>query len=127
MTTTQDAERSLVSRFTDFLLEEAELLDGRRLEEWTSLFADDAVYWLPMDPAQVSPGDGLNIVYDDRPRLLDRVSRLGSGLAFSDEPNSVTSHTLSPPRLLDGDQAWLAAGGGGLSPAGGGRDALRLC
>jgi 3-phenylpropionate/cinnamic acid dioxygenase small subunit len=116
MTTAQDAKRSLVSRSADFLLEEAELLDGRRLEEWTSLFADDAVYWLPMDPAQVSPGDGLNIVYDDRPRLLDRVSRLNSGLAFSDEPHNLTSHTLSPPRLLDGEQARLAAGGRTLQP-----------
>jgi 3-phenylpropionate/cinnamic acid dioxygenase small subunit len=112
----QEAERTVVSRYTEFLLDEAELLDARRLEEWTSLFADDAVYWLPMDPGQVAPGDGLNIIYDDRPRLLDRVSRLNSGLAFSDEPHSATSHTLSPARLLDGRQAEAAAGGRVLLP-----------
>jgi 3-phenylpropionate/cinnamic acid dioxygenase small subunit len=116
MLKTEDSERTVVSRCTDFLLDEAELLDARRLEEWTSLFADDAVYWLPMDPHQVSPGDGLNIVYDDRPRLLDRVSRLNSGLAFSDEPHSATSHTLSPVRLLAGDLAREAAGGRALLP-----------
>jgi 3-phenylpropionate/cinnamic acid dioxygenase small subunit len=116
MLKTEDAERMVVSRYADFLLDEAELLDARRLEEWTSLFADDAVYWLPMDPGQVTPGDGLNIIYDDRPRLLDRVSRLGSGLAFSDEPHSATSHTLSPVRLLDGQRAQEAAGGRGLLP-----------
>src|SRR3984957_16111968 len=116
MIETADPERTLVSRYTEFLLEEAEHLDARRLEEWTSLFADDAVYWLPMDPGQVAPGDGLNIIYDDRPRLLDRVSRLNSGLAFSDEPHSATSHTLSPPRRLDGERARAAAGGPGPLP-----------
>ena len=101
---------------TEFLLEEADLLDARRLDEWTSLFAEDAVYWLPIDPNQPAPGDGLNIVYDDRPRLLDRVSRLNSGVAFSDEPHSATSHTLSPVRLLDGPGAREAAGGRALLP-----------
>jgi 3-phenylpropionate/cinnamic acid dioxygenase small subunit len=111
MLQTEDPERTVESRYTEFLLDEAELLDARRLEEWTSLFADDAVYWLPMNPGQVTPGDGLNIIYDDRPRLLDRVSRLNSGLAFADEPHSATSHTLSPVRLLEGQRAQEAAGG----------------
>jgi 3-phenylpropionate/cinnamic acid dioxygenase small subunit len=111
MLQTEDPERAVESRYTEFLLDEAELLDARRLEEWTSLFADDAVYWMPMDPGQVTPGEGLNIVYDDRPRLLDRVSRLNSGLAFADEPHSATSHTLSPVRLLEGQRAQEAAGG----------------
>ena len=68
------------------------------------------MYWLPMDPAQAAPGDGLNIVYDDKPRLLDRVSRLQSGLAFSDEPHSLTSHVLSPVRVLRGGAASAAIG-----------------
>jgi 3-phenylpropionate/cinnamic acid dioxygenase small subunit len=114
MLETDDPERTVASACTQFLLDEAVLLDTRRLQEWTALFAEDAVYWLPMDPGQVAPGDGLNIVYDDRPRLLDRVSRLNSGLAFSDEPHSATSHTLSPVRLLDGQRAREAAGGHSL-------------
>jgi benzoate/toluate 1,2-dioxygenase subunit beta len=116
MLTTDDAERTVVSAAAEFLFDEAELLDARRLDEWASLFADDGVYWLPMDPNQAAPGDGLNIIYDDRPRLLDRVSRLNSGLAFSDEPHSATSHTLSPVRLLDGQRAQDAAGGRVLLP-----------
>lgn len=116
MLTTDNPERTVLSACTEFLLDEADLLDARRLEEWTALFAPDAVYWLPMDPHQAAPGDGLNIIYDDRPRLLDRVSRLNSGLAFSDEPHSATSHTLSPPRLLSGDRALAAAGGRALLP-----------
>jgi benzoate/toluate 1,2-dioxygenase beta subunit len=111
MQETTDSERTVLTACTEFLLDEAELLDARRLQEWAALFAPDAVYWLPMDSGQLTPGDGLNIIYDDRPRLLDRVSRLDSGLAFSDEPHSATSHTLSPVRLLSGDRAQEAAGG----------------
>jgi 3-phenylpropionate/cinnamic acid dioxygenase small subunit len=44
------------------------------------------------------------------------VSRLGSGQAFSDEPHSVTSHTLSPVRLLDGQRARGSFGGRALLP-----------
>jgi benzoate/toluate 1,2-dioxygenase beta subunit len=116
MKETTDPERTVLTACTEFLLDEAELLDARRLQEWTALFAPDAVYWLPMDSGQLTPGDGLNIIYDDRPRLLDRVSRLDSGLAFSDEPHSATSHTLSPVRLLSGDRAQEAAGGRVLRP-----------
>jgi ketosteroid isomerase-like protein len=103
-------ELLLTHRCTEFVLAEADLLDRRALDEWTGLFTPDAVYWLPMDPAQATPGDGLNIVYDDKPRLLDRVSRLQSGLAFSDEPHSSTSHVLSAVRVLRGEQASAVTG-----------------
>jgi 3-phenylpropionate/cinnamic acid dioxygenase small subunit len=111
-----DVELMLAHRCTGFVLEEAELLDQRRLDEWTGLFTEDAVYWLPMDPAQGRPGDGLNIVFDDRARLLDRVSRLQSGLAFADEPHSSTSHVLSAVRVLGGQEAAAVAGGRSLGP-----------
>jgi benzoate/toluate 1,2-dioxygenase beta subunit len=113
--TTSD-ELALTHRCTEFVLGEADLLDSRRLDEWTRLFAPDAVYWLPMDPAQALPGDGLNIIFDDRPRLLDRVSRLQSGLAFSDEPHSSTSHLLSAVRVLRAEQASAAIGARPLAP-----------
>ena len=100
----------------EFLLDEADLLDARRLDEWTGLFADDAVYWLPMDPDQVAPGDGLNIIYDDRPRLLDRVSRLTAGW------RSPTSRTAPPATrcrrcaCCDGQRAQQRRAGGRCRP-----------
>ncbi|MCU1615617.1 MAG: 3-phenylpropionate dioxygenase beta subunit [Frankiales bacterium] len=106
-----DATIRLTHRCERFLLEEADLLDRRALTEWLSLFADDALYWLPMDPAQTDPGDGLNIVYDDTARLSDRVARLQSGLAFSDEPHSITSRVLSGVRVLAGEEASSSAAG----------------
>jgi benzoate/toluate 1,2-dioxygenase beta subunit len=106
----------LTHRCTGFVLGEADLLDQRRLDKWTELFTHDAVYWWPMDPGQGSPGDGLNLVFDDHPRLLDRVSRLQSGLAFSDEPHGVTSHVLSAVRLLRGEQATALTAARPLAP-----------
>lgn len=103
-------------RCGQFVLVEADLLDQRRLDVWTGLFTDDAVYWVPMDPAQTDPGAGLNIIFDDRPRLLDRVSRLDSGFAFSDEPHSVTSHVISGVRVLPGQQAREVVGERPIAP-----------
>lgn len=110
-----DAEIRLTHRCEQFVLEEADLLDRRALDEWLSLFAEDALYWLPMNQAQTRPGDGLNIIFDDRARLADRVSRLQSGLAFSDEPHSITSRVLSGVRVLAGDER-SSVGGRVVSP-----------
>lgn len=96
------AGTDLVHRCQQFVLHETDLVDLRELDDWLNLFADDAVYWLPMSASRDEPGDGLNLIYDDLPRLRDRVSRLQSGLAFSDEPHSTTSHALSPVRVLAG-------------------------
>jgi 3-phenylpropionate/cinnamic acid dioxygenase small subunit len=94
----------LTARCARFVYTEAELLDERRLDAWTGLFAEDALYWLPMNPGQADPGDGLNLILDDLPRLRDRVARLTSGLAFSEEPHSRTSHLIGNVRLLAGDE-----------------------
>lgn len=97
---TLDDQDRLTLRCARFVYDEAELLDQRRLDPWLELFAADAVYWLPMSPDQTEPGEGLNLVFDDRPRLSDRVSRLSSGLAFSDEPHSRTSHLIGGVRVV---------------------------
>jgi 3-phenylpropionate/cinnamic acid dioxygenase small subunit len=106
------AERQeTVFRCTQFVLAEADLLDERRLDSWTDLFADDAVYWLPIDADQREIGDGLNLILDDRLRLLDRVARLHTGLAFSDEPHSRTSHVIAGVRVLSAAEAVGLTGG----------------
>jgi hypothetical protein len=52
-------------------------------------------WWcLPMDPGQVAPGDGLNIIYDDRPRLLDRVSRLVIGFELADGSSEIIARAM---------------------------------
>lgn len=32
----------------DFVYHEARLIDEKRFDEWYELFADDALYWMPL-------------------------------------------------------------------------------
>jgi benzoate/toluate 1,2-dioxygenase beta subunit len=81
----------------DFLYHEAALLDQRRFDEWLELYADDALYWVPQgeDP---DPARSVSIAYDDRRRLHERVVRLTSGFAYSQDPPSRTCHVIGNVR-----------------------------
>jgi benzoate/toluate 1,2-dioxygenase subunit beta len=94
----------VLARCAQFVYEEAELLDSMRIEQWLDLFDETSVYWLPIDTTKTNPLDTLNLIYDDRPRLSDRVARLKSGFAFSEVPESRTSHVISNVRLVDEDE-----------------------
>jgi 3-phenylpropionate/cinnamic acid dioxygenase small subunit len=103
----------LLRRVEQFVYDEAELLDEGRFEDWLERFADDAVYWLPVDTTRHEPRSGLNLIYDDRRRLQDRVSRLRGGFSHTEEPLSRTSHVIGNVRRLDAEQAtgvasWLS-------------------
>lgn len=76
-----------------FLYHEARLLDERRFDEWVALFADDCLYWLPIDESgsELEP----SIVYDTRARLEERVFRLNETRAYAQEPPSRTQHNVT--------------------------------
>jgi 3-phenylpropionate/cinnamic acid dioxygenase small subunit len=80
---------------TAFLYHEARLLDRGQLAAWLELFTDDARYWIPARRGAVDPDRHVSIVYDDKPRLAVRVSRLLSGKEYAQEPPSVTCRQLS--------------------------------
>jgi benzoate/toluate 1,2-dioxygenase beta subunit len=89
----------------EFLYHEAALLDERRLEEWLELYADDAIYWIPQGD-EADHMHHVSIAYDDRRRLHERVLRLASGFAFSQDPPSRTCHVVGNVRVageIDGD------------------------
>lgn len=92
--TVQEAER--------FLFAEARLLDERRFEEWETLFTDDAVYWLPIDP-DVDPARAVAIIYDDRKRLHERVYRLVRTPVLDQNPASRTIRFVSNVEVVDGE------------------------
>jgi benzoate/toluate 1,2-dioxygenase subunit beta len=107
----------LLARCAGFVYEEAELLDSGQLDRWLQLFDEPAVYWLPIDGTKLTPLDSLNLIYDDRARLEDRIARLHTGFAFSEVPGSRTSHMVANLRLLSPEEyrdtvheAGLAAG-----------------
>ena len=39
----------------DFVIREARLIDQHRFEEWLDLFADDGIYWMPLEWGQTDP------------------------------------------------------------------------
>lgn len=96
----------------DLIQFEAYLLDQERYEDWLALFADDLTYWLPVDPAQTRPEAGLNIIYDDRRRLTDRIRRITSGHAHTEDPPRWVARVVSPALAMsqDADQAVVRSG-----------------
>jgi benzoate/toluate 1,2-dioxygenase beta subunit len=85
-----------------FLYKEARLADENRYDEWTALWTDDAIYWVPANLDDYDPREHISLIYDDRERIQDRVDRLKSGAAWSQEPRSrvrrvVSNIEIEPP------------------------------
>jgi p-cumate 2,3-dioxygenase beta subunit len=86
----------------DFLYHEAALLDEWRLDDWVSLFADDARYVVPAtDALDGTPEDSLVLVTDDVFRLRARVRRLNSRRAHREFPWSRTRRMISNVRVIE--------------------------
>jgi p-cumate 2,3-dioxygenase subunit beta len=94
-------------RVEDLLFEEADLLDQWRLDEWLTLFTDDAEYLVPSTDVagdEADPDTSLFYVFDDRNRMKERVIRLGKIGAHSEQPRSKVRHLVSNVRATrDGD------------------------
>lgn len=71
-----------------FLFKEARLCDEGLYDAWGELWTDDGVYWVPVNENDYDPREHLSIIYDDRAQLQDRLDRLKSGKAWSQEPKS---------------------------------------
>ena len=86
---------AMLNRAIGLVEHEARLLDERRFDEWLSLFADDAWYWMPAAWEQHSPDDALSLLFEDRRLLSLRVRRLASPVIHVEQPPSRTHHHLS--------------------------------
>ena len=82
-----------------FLVREAELLDTWRLDQWLALYADDATYWVPVEPGQASGYDTVSHIHDDRRLLETRVRRFNHAMFHAQKPPSRTVHFVSNVRL----------------------------
>lgn len=93
----------------ELLAREAHLLDDRDYEGWLALFTAECLYWMPVDPLSEDGTLRLNVFYDDRPKMEDRITRLTSGNAYTEEPISLTARTFSALQLEpDGDDSAAA-------------------
>ena len=112
----------LIREIEQFLYREAQLLDDRRFQEWLDLLTDDIRYWMPvrsnryqvisksisiLDGAQyeedeLSKEGGLALMDEDKDSLTRRIERLGSGMAWAEDPPSRTRHFVSNVLLAPG-------------------------
>jgi len=83
-----------------FLFEEAAHLDNWRLDEWLSLFTEDARYLVPTtDLPDGDPARDMMFIDDDYERLKGRVARLKSRHAHREYPSSRTRRLITNVRL----------------------------
>lgn len=78
-----------------FLYGEARLLDGRHYRDWASLLAPDFVYWIPGAPDTVDPRLEGAINFDDRRRILDRITLIETKLQWAQVPPSRTCRVVT--------------------------------
>lgn len=91
------SERDLICRVEQFLFLESALLDARDFDAWLGLYAEDAIYSIPLGTADHD--HKVSIAYDDHRRLVERVIRFNSGFAYAQEPPSTTVHLIGNVRL----------------------------
>lgn len=105
--TRQDFEDNYKQAARDFLTAEASMLDAGQLQRWLSLFSDEALYWAPMKRDAESPDNQLNLIYDDQRLLQDRIYRVETGDAHSQDPPSRTVRAVSNVYAEYNDHKWI--------------------
>ncbi len=78
---------------------EARLIDEKRWDEWTAMYAEEAFYWVPLTHDQPDGENHTSIAYEDKLLLKLRIERLRSPRAYSQQPPSRCTHVLQQPEL----------------------------
>jgi 3-phenylpropionate/cinnamic acid dioxygenase small subunit len=99
----RDSCRRLVEKEARLLDQVA--LDAKNLDDWLALYAPECVYWVPATPNGGDPRREIAISFDDRRRLEDRVFRLKSDYAWSQNPRSRTARLVSNVSVFSTDDA----------------------
>jgi 3-phenylpropionate/cinnamic acid dioxygenase small subunit len=87
------------------LYREAELADAHLYGDWLALWAQQLLYWAPCNGDDIDPQRQISLIYDDRPKLEQRLARLGTKHAHSQRPQSKLSRTVSNIVLENYDPA----------------------
>ena len=93
-----------------FLYLEARYADESRYDDWESLWADDAIYWLPTKDDS-DPSVDVSYIYDNRSRIHSRLAQLKTGRRYSQSPPSKMRRMLSNLEVLSeqGDDIIIGA------------------
>jgi 3-phenylpropionate/cinnamic acid dioxygenase small subunit len=98
----------LQAEVTEFLYQEADLLDERRYAEWLGLLADDYQYSMPLrmnvrydaaDREQTREGEEICWFDEDKATTQLRVTQLATGRHWAEEPVSRVTHLVTNIRL----------------------------
>src|SRR5271166_4332087 len=93
-----------------FLYQEARLADEGDYDAWEALWADDALYWVPIDGEGGDPGRQMSVIYDNRRRIATRLKQVRTGKRYAQAPPSNLRRLLSNVEFLGG----RANSGGGV-------------
>ena len=95
--------RDLTREIEQFLYREAALADEHAYKEWLSLWTPEVLYWVPCNADQIDPSRHVSLIFDDRGRLEERLFRLQTKHAHSQNPRSRLSRVVSNLCLHDFD------------------------
>jgi 3-phenylpropionate/cinnamic acid dioxygenase small subunit len=112
MTTTESgiAHLLLKEEISEFLYQEAEMLDERNFAEWLDLLDDDIRYWMPMrrnvksnemDREFTRAGQDINWFDEGKETLERRVNQILTGVHWAEEPLSRIRHLITNVQLLN--------------------------
>lgn len=88
-----------------FLFHEAELADANKYNEWLALWTQKLLYWVPSNSDDIDPQRHISLIYDDRPKLEDRIFRLSGNHAYAQRPQSRLTRLVTNIVMEDYDPA----------------------
>jgi len=101
----------LQQEIEQFMYAEGMMLDNREFNDWYDLLADDIHYYLPIRYTtnrreankEISKFDEAALFDEDKASMGLRVRRLGTGVAWAEEPASRTRHIVSNVSIKNTD------------------------
>lgn len=93
----------------DFLYLEADIADRHDYAAWMALWARDGRYWLPCNDDDADPETHVALIYETYSGLEDRVRRLSTGYAHTQDPPTRLSRIVANVRVADGDGGLVEA------------------
>ena len=103
-----ESARDLVDRFVRY---ESQLADEFRLAEWEALWADDAIYWVPIGWDGYDPAEKVSLIYEDRRGIAGRIARLSGNADYAEEPRSRVRRILGERQITAlGSDEYQSAG-----------------
>ncbi len=91
----EEKTSDLRRKVEEFLYEEARLADENRYDEWESLWADEAHYWVPANGDDIDRDRQISYINDNRARISTRVKQLKTDERHSQTPPSRMRRLIS--------------------------------